>query len=143
MYTLFKTGYIKLVKHWLKRVNRVNILLIDMNPLVTPSLAKFSLGSGEEDEDFEQTRPGRLEGLEVVKMKDVIWLVLSLSFFFKPFWERLPRLTNIFGKALNHQLVLLHQRFPTPSKLSRWCQVIFLLFQNWATCQLKIFLERF
>ena len=29
------------------------------------------------------------------------------GFLFFRFWERLPQLTNIFGKALNHQLVVL------------------------------------
>ena len=34
------------------------------------------------------------------------WVVLLFTFFLNPFWERLSQLTNIFGKALNHQLVL-------------------------------------
>ena len=29
----------------------------------------------------------------------------AFIYFFSPFWERLSQVTNIFGKALNHQLL--------------------------------------
>ena len=45
-------------------------------------------------------------GAAGLKFRFLVWLVLSFSFFYNPFWERLPQLTNIFEKVLNLQLVV-------------------------------------